>query len=179
MQLPLHIEARLLAAAAFVAAGLLVHSGVSHAAVRSGARRAEAPALLEAMDRFRVQHGLSSLRPSDALERAAMAHDLDMIRFGFFGHSSHGGGSFWRRVERWYPPRSQRWTVGENLLAASPDISAASTFSHWLASPEHRAVLLDPNWVSVGIAVVHVAHAAGIYGGQPTTLVTADFGREG
>jgi len=178
MQLPLPIGPRSLTAAALVSVGLLlVHTGASPAATRLTVRRSDAPALLETMDRFRAQLGLSQLRPSVALERAAMAHDLDMARFGFFGHSSHGGSSFWQRVERWYPQRGQGWTVGENLLAASPDISVASTFAHWLASPEHHAVLVDPSWVSVGIAVIHVSHALGIYDGQPTTLVTADFGR--
>jgi uncharacterized protein YkwD len=143
------------------------------------ADRAVQSALLAGLNAVRAERGLSQLRPNRALERAAMSHDREMLQFGFFGHSSYRGQAFWQRVERWYPPRGRGWTVGENLLAASPSVSAASTLSHWLASPVHRAVLYNPSWVSVGIAVVHVPSAGGIYAGEATTVITADFGRPG
>lgn len=151
-------------------------------ATASGSARADRAvqsALLAGLNAVRAERGLSQLRPSPALERAALAHDREMLQFGFFGHSSYHGQAFWQRVERWYPPRGRGWTVGENLLAASPNVTAFSTLSHWLASPVHRAVLYNPNWVSVGIAVIHVPSAGGIYAGEATTVVTADFGRPG
>jgi uncharacterized protein YkwD len=116
---------------------------------------------------------------SKRLQQAALAHDREMLRFGFFGHSSPNGREFWQRVERWYPQRGQGWTVGENLLAASPNVSMKETVAAWLASPEHRAILLSDAWRAVGVAVVHVRHAPGIYEGEATTIVTADFGRPG
>jgi uncharacterized protein YkwD len=46
----------------------------------------------------------------------------------------------------------------------------------WLASPPHRANLLDPRWREVGLVAVHTARAPGVYANSPTTIVTADFG---
>lgn len=147
----------------------------------AGGLRGQAPTatLLVALNGVRAAHGLPRLRTSARLEEAALAHDREMLRFGFFGHSSRNGRAFWRRVQRWYPPRGRGWAVGENLLAASPGATSSSTLAAWLASPEHRSILLDPAWVSVGIAVVHAAKAPGVYEGEATTVITADFGRPG
>ena len=46
----------------------------------------------------------------------------------------------------------------------------------WLASPPHRANLLDPHWREVGLSAVHATSAPGVYGGEAATIVTADFG---
>ena len=100
-----------------------------------------------------------------------------MLSFGFFGHSSADGTPSWRRIEHWYPPKPRAaWAVDEALLAASPDVSASSALEHWLASPVHRRILLDPEWRNIGLVVVHAGHAPGVYRGQPTTVITADFG---
>jgi uncharacterized protein YkwD len=132
-----------------------------------------------ALNGVRAAHGLPRLRTSARLEEAALAHDREMLRFGFFGHSSRSGRVFWQRVRRWYPPRGPGWTVGEDLLAASPDATPSRALAAWLASPVHRAILLDAAWAFVGIAVVHAATAPGVYEGQATTVITADFGRPG
>jgi uncharacterized protein YkwD len=46
----------------------------------------------------------------------------------------------------------------------------------WLQSPEHRANLLSSQWREVGISVLHVPRAGGVYGGRAVTIVTSDFG---
>jgi uncharacterized protein YkwD len=46
----------------------------------------------------------------------------------------------------------------------------------WLASPEHRANLMNPHWREIGVAAVHVTAAPGIYRGLDVTIVTTDFG---
>lgn len=155
------------------------------AAVAAGSGASTPPAatpeanLVLAMNDARAQAGLPPLRVSKRLELAALAHDREMLRFGFFSHSSRDGREFWQRVERWYPPRGRGWSVGENLLAASPNVSMRQTVAAWLASPEHRAVLLSNSWVSVGVAVLHASRAPGVYEGEATTFITADFGRPG
>jgi uncharacterized protein YkwD len=134
-------------------------------------------ALVARINALRASHGLSRLRIDRRLERAAAEHNRQMIAYGFFGHESPDGSAFWERVERWYPPRGRGWQVGENLLAGSPGVSMKAVVEYWLASPEHRVVLLAPAWTSVGIGVEHVPSAGGVYEGEPTTFVTADFGR--
>ncbi len=100
-----------------------------------------------------------------------------MIQFGYFGHSSRDGSPFWQRVESHY--RSQprhRWAVGENLLWASPRVSPGGALAAWLASPEHHATLLNADWSEIGLDVLHVRAAPGVFAGEPTTVITADFG---
>jgi uncharacterized protein YkwD len=133
--------------------------------------------LLDQVNLLRRGHGLNELKPSRGLFVAAREHDDQMIRFGYFGHSSPDGSPFWQRVESRYPPRRRhRWAVGENLLSASPGVSPRRALAAWLASPEHRAILLNPAWCEIGLVVLHVSSAPGVFGGQPTTVITADFG---
>jgi uncharacterized protein YkwD len=160
--------------------------GTAFAALAATAGSTAAPpattpgaALVLAMNEARAQAGLPPLRVSKRLELAALAHDREMLRFGFFGNSSRDGREFWQRVERWYPPHGQGWSVGENLLAASPNVSMKETVAAWLASPEHRTILLSGAWRAVGVAVIHAQHAPGVYEGEATTFITADFGRPG
>jgi uncharacterized protein YkwD len=125
----------------------------------------------------RRSHGLAPLRVSSQLAAAASQHSSEMARQGYFSHESAGGGAFWVRVRRYYPRGGFRlWSVGENLVWASPDLGAAGALRMWMASPEHRANLLSPRWREVGVSAVHASSAPGVYGGGSVTVVTADFG---
>jgi uncharacterized protein YkwD len=123
----------------------------------------------------RAAHGLRPLRLSVALEDAAHAHSAEMARVGYFAHHSADGGSFAARLRRWYA-RRDRWAAGENLGWATPTITGGHLVQLWLASPEHRANILDPSWRDVGCSVVHAASAPGVFDEAPVTLVTCDFG---
>lgn len=126
---------------------------------------------------FRAEHGLSRLRLSPELSEAARGHSDEMAVDGYFAHHSAGGEAFWKRIERFYPSQPWRyWSVGENLLWRSPGIDAGDALRLWLASPEHRANLLNPRWREIGVAAVHVSRAPGMFKGMPVTLVTTDFG---
>ena len=46
----------------------------------------------------------------------------------------------------------------------------------WMASPEHRAVILDGSWREVGIGAVHADAASGMFLGRAVTVITTDFG---
>jgi uncharacterized protein YkwD len=134
-------------------------------------------ALVRQINALRAAHGLSRLRLSPALNAAAAAHSTQMARLGYFSHNSADGRSFSRRVASYYPARGyRRWAAGENLVFGSPDLSAARALRGWLASPLHRANLLDRRWHELGLSAVHSTSAPGVYGGAPATIVTADFG---
>jgi uncharacterized protein YkwD len=125
----------------------------------------------------RRQRGLRPLRFSVALARAADAHSRDMAKRGYFSHTSLDGAEFWQRVQRFYPSAGFRsWSVGENLVWASPDLSSASAVSLWMGSPPHRANLVSRQWREIGLSAVHVPAAPGVFGGHPVTIVTANFG---
>ena len=126
---------------------------------------------------LRRQHGLSALRLSSKLAAAARAHSSEMAKRGYFSHDSASGASFDKRISRFYTLGGNRyWSVGENLLWSSPDVSASAALDMWLNSPEHKKILLTARWREIGLAAVHVHSAPGSYGGREVTIVTADFG---
>jgi uncharacterized protein YkwD len=133
------------------------------------------PQVFAAINDLRRNQGLAPLRLSRALTIAAGEHSLSMAKHGYFEHSSLDGAPFWKRVAARYAWPGTRWSVGENLVWASPRLSARSAVERWLASPSHRATLLSPAWRDVGLGAVH-AVAGGVYGGRVVTILTADFG---
>jgi uncharacterized protein YkwD len=142
-----------------------------------GREAAVQAALVRQVNAFRAAHGLARLRFSPALNAAAAGHSTEMARLGYFSHSSANGRSFSQRIAAYYKLRGYRsWTAGENLAYGSPDMGAAQTLRLWLASPPHRANLLDPHWRELGLSAVHSTSAPGVYRGAPATIVTADFG---
>ena len=126
---------------------------------------------------LRRRHGLPALRASSSLSNAASVHSQAMARGGFFSHTSSDGTAFWKRVQRFYGPRGfGLWSVGENLLWASPTVDPARAVQMWLESPPHRKNMLTAAWREVGLAAVRVDTAPGVYSGLPVTIITADFG---
>jgi len=135
------------------------------------------PAVLRDINAVRRHHGLEPLRLSAALSAAAASHSREMALDGFFAHESHDGSLFWKRIQSFYASSPWHyWSVGENLLWSSPDVSASKALAMWLASPEHRANLMNPHWREIGIAAVHEAAAPGVFKGLDVTIVTTDFG---
>ncbi len=166
-------------AVAFLLA-VVVAAGPAAAAVgpRSLARADSLEAaVLRELDGLRAAAALRLLRPSEALTAAAQAHSLDMVEAGYFGHRSSDGTTFDERILRFYPPRRRpAWAVGENLLWSARRVAARRAVRLWLASPGHRANLLDPRWQEVGIAAVRAVGAPGVYGGRTVIVLTIDFG---
>ncbi|HZT85857.1 MAG TPA: CAP domain-containing protein [Gaiellaceae bacterium] len=163
-------------AAALAAAGLLAAS-----AFATSRSEQSLPALnrqvLAAVNRFRVAHGLVALRESEALDRAARRHSLEMGRDGYFGHASADGTAFWRRIRQYYKAGGYSlWSVGENLLWVAPGVSAGRAMKLWIASPEHLRNLLGSQWRQIGVSAVRVPRAPGVFHGLRVTIVTTDFG---
>jgi uncharacterized protein YkwD len=164
------------AVALLVATGLLAASALatsrSERSLQALNRR-----VLVAVNSFRVAHGLVPLRESAPLDRSARQHSLEMGRLGYFAHSSADGTTFWRRIQRYYGSRNDSyWSVGENLLWDSPNVSAGRAMTMWIASPEHLRNLLAPQWRQIGVSAVHVVRAPGVFNGRSVTSITTDFG---
>ncbi len=133
--------------------------------------------IVRRMNAIRTARGLRALRVSRQLSAAAAYHTNQMGLRGFFEHESANGADFWKRIERFYPSRrSSSWSVGENILWGSPEISASKAVREWMHSPPHRANILSREWREVGLGAAHFASAPGQYRGGPVTIVTADFG---
>jgi len=137
-----------------------------------------APALLRDINAVRHSHGLKPLKLSLELSAAASFHSREMALGGFFAHESRDGSAFDKRVARFYPRKKAygSWAVGENLVYASPDLSAAQAVNLWMHSSGHRENLLSPVWREIGLGAVHALAAPRTFGGLDVTLVTADFG---
>ena len=163
---------------ALVAASLTVAAPATSAGKRqiTAANQLEASVLVE-LNNYRKSHGLVPLRTNSKLRAAADAHSAAMGTAGFFAHDSQNGTSFWKRVERYYGSKPYGyWSVGENLLWASGDLEASAAIRMWINSPKHRENMLTARWREVGLSVVRVAGAGGVFGGLDVTIGTADFG---
>ena len=167
---------------AVAAAIALVVAGSSSAGTSASTRRAVSLSALERsvladVNAIRRSSHLAQLAVSPGLRAAATQHSTEMARLGYFAHSSSDGSAFDKRLARYFPRgRYHYWSVGENLVFGSPDLTAAQALDLWMHSPEHRQNLLRASWRQIGISAVHVASAPGAYAGDPTTIITADFG---
>jgi uncharacterized protein YkwD len=160
------------ALAGLVAVGLLASSALATSSSSPRSLPTLNHRVLAAINKYRRSHGLVALRDSAALDRAALAHSLEMGRRGYFAHDSADGQAFWRRIQHYYRSVS----VGENLLWAAPTVSAGRAMQLWIASPPHLENLKTAKWRELGVSAVTVANASGIYGGQRVTIITTDFG---
>jgi uncharacterized protein YkwD len=133
--------------------------------------------VLHEINVVRASHGLGRLAASGGLTRAALRHSRSMVVNGYFAHESKNGAPFWKRVKVFYSPRSNGWTVGENLaMFGGMGPAAGAIVQSWMASPPHRANLLSRQFSEAGIAILHDPAAGGVYGGQSTWVVTLDVG---
>jgi uncharacterized protein YkwD len=133
--------------------------------------------VLTQLNRIRSEHGLVPLAESPALDAAALQHTREMVAMGYFAHSSSNGTPFWQRIRAYYPQANDEyWSVGENLFWTSGPATATEGMRAWMASPDHRANILDPSWRQIGIASVSAPHAPGAFQGLDVTVITTDFG---
>jgi uncharacterized protein YkwD len=142
----------------------------------AAADQLEGQVLLE-LNKIRRQHGLGPVRLSRPLSTAADTHSRAMGTYGFFEHESRDGSEFWKRLQRFYRPDGYRsWSVGENLLWSSGDLTAAAALELWMNSPGHRTNILTARWREIGLSALRVRAAPGVYGGRDVVIITSDFG---
>lgn len=121
--------------------------------------------VLDAVNSERARHHLRPLLPDSSLRQVAEFWACRMIEDGFFDHVDPYDGSTVdsRAVNFGYAFRR----IGENLAAGHE--TPLEALDHWMRSPEHRAVILDPAFVHIGIAVKR--------GGEHGTYWVQVFGR--
>jgi uncharacterized protein YkwD len=162
------------------AAALLAPAAAAAPRHQQGTRAALSPlesGVLVDINTFRRQHHLTPLKLNAKLTAAAQQHTDEMAQDGYFAHNSANGTQFWQRIQSFYASSPwSYWSVGENLLWSSPDVTPARALQLWLASPEHRKNLMNPAWREIGVAAVHENAAPGVYNGLDVTIVTTDFG---
>lgn len=107
--------------------------------VREAARR-----LLDLANEDRRRAGLGLLSPRGDLEAIALDHSQTMARAGDIFHSDHFFGAAVKRLVN-------ASTRGENVAY---NTNVDDTHTRLMASPGHRANLLNPRFTTVGFAVV-------------------------
>jgi uncharacterized protein YkwD len=104
-----------------------------------------------AVNRARVEQGRAALEVNDELAAIARAHSRDMIRRLYFDHVAPDGVDATDRVRR----RGVSFArVGENLHRNQGyDDAVDKAIRSWLSSPEHRELLLVPEFRETGLGV--------------------------
>jgi uncharacterized protein YkwD len=125
-----------------------------------------ASALISLTNQARANNGLKTLRVNSLLNQAANAKLTDMFANNYFAHTSPSG------LTGWYFIRTQGYRyskAGENL--AKDFMTSEGIFDAWMASPSHRANILESSFQEIGIATRN-----GKIDGQDTTLTVQFFG---
>lgn len=130
------------------------------------------------INRERRLHGERPLRPNVRLRRAAQAHSTSMAFDDYFQHIGPRGQTPLARMRAvgYVSRREVSFEVGENiawgtLWLATPRAIVAT----WMASPGHRANILDPHYRETGIGVSPHPLSSRAHG-QPGAIYTQDFG---
>ena len=129
------------------------------------------------VNEVRAANGLAPLALDGRLTVAAYWHGIDMTSKQFFSHAgSDGHHAAARAIAQGYGKEAESWVVGETLgwgegTMATPRAIVAA----WLASPEHRPVVLNPVFRDIGIIVLPQAPVAKAAGG---ITYVANFGLE-
>jgi hypothetical protein len=122
--------------------------------------------LLSDTNAQREQSSLPDLKVNPELSSAAFAKAKDMFANNYWAHVSPSGVTPWK----WLGDAGYNYDVaGENLAKNYP--TAEATVDAWMASPTHRANILNSKYQDIGFAVVD-----GLLDGRPTTLVVAYYG---
>ncbi len=123
--------------------------------------------IIELTNRDRQEAGLAPLKENPVLERAALMKANDMMSKGYFDHISPQGTTPWY----WFDASGYNYHyAGENLAIGFIDSDEVN--NAWLASPAHRANIMDSNYQDIGVAVL-----SGNFEGNPTTIIVQLFGK--
>ena len=110
--------------------------------------------------------GESNLNVNSKLSRAAEAKADDMLANNYFSHTSPAGATPWS----WIQKENYDYNyAGENL--AMDFQTTAKMEEAWMASPTHRANILNDKYGEMGAAV-----REGVINGHETTLAVVMFG---
>jgi uncharacterized protein YkwD len=133
------------------------------------------------INRERTMHGERPLRPNRRLRRAAQAHSQSMAFGDYFQHDGAGGpggGTPLARMRSVGYISSSRvgFEVGENIAWGTLSLSTPRAIvASWMASPGHRANILDPHYRETGIGVSPHPISSRAHG-QAGAIYTQDFG---
>lgn len=124
--------------------------------------------VIDLVNQDRIAVGLAPVAENSQLNAAAHTKALEMLSHRVFDHYMPDGHTPWQYI----------LTEGYNFSAAGENLAmgwqtAESQHRAWLASPTHRANIVNPDYRDIGVAVVE-----GELEGKQTTLVVEFFGAQ-
>ena len=122
--------------------------------------------VIELTNSSRTDAGESALATNSKLSQAAEEKANDMVANNYFSHTSPAGTTPWSWIQK---ENYDYIYAGENL--AMDFFSAEKMEEAWMASPTHRANILNQNYYEIGTAVKE-----GNINGHETTLAVVVFG---
>ena len=132
----------------FIALPLMVNFDTKNTAQALAESKLHAEKLLVLANDERNKAGLKSLILNKQLETAAQNKAASMVRENYFSHTSPSGEKF----VRWIKEAKYKYEIaGENL--ASDFSENQAIVDAWMASPAHKANILNPLYTDTAIAV--------------------------
>jgi uncharacterized protein YkwD len=131
-------------------------------------------AILCLHNEIRAANGLPKLREHKRLRKAALGHSRDMVKAGYFEHTTPKGVTMVDRIMRArYVREDEGWMLGENLEWGTGALATPrGALEAWMQSPGHRANILRRSFRELGVGVV-----IGVPVGDATgATYTVDFG---
>ena len=123
-------------------------------------------ALVDLANYERAKNNLPALAENPVLNQAAYMKALDMAQNGYFNHVSPAGINPWH----WFSRAGYDYKyAGENLAIGFVDSSEVQ--NAWIASPTHKANIVNNKYKEIGIAVLKTS-----FGGNPATIIVQLFG---
>lgn len=122
--------------------------------------------LVELTNQERLKNNLPPLTQNPLLDSAAYMKAMDMVKNGYFNHDSPSGTKPWY----WFDRSGYNYKyAGENLAIGFVESNEVS--DAWMASPTHKANIVNAKYRDIGIAVLKAN-----FQGNPVTLVVQMFG---
>jgi uncharacterized protein YkwD len=136
----------------------------------AGSTQRHARAVRCELNQERLSHGLRTLRHDESLALAARRFSGAMVRQRFFDHVSPDGSTLGTRLSA--AGFRMAGGAGETIgWGSGAQARPAAIVAAWMASPPHRAIILDGRFDVVGLGVAPGSPVGA--GGSAT--VTADF----
>jgi len=142
--------------------------GQSHHSVLGYATNISPQVLLAETNGQRTSQHEAALQMSATLTAAAQAKANDMAAHNYWSHVTPSGKQPWSFIEA---AGYQYEAAGENLAYGFG--SSDQVMTAWMHSPEHRANILDGDYLDVGFATANISNYQGT---GPETIVVALYG---
>lgn len=129
------------------------------------------------VNRERAQRGLGPLGLNALLNSASLEHSQEMVRLGYFEHSSPDGRSVGDRLRAIGYARGVNASAGENIAyGVGKKSTPASIVRAWMRSPGHREDILRPTFTEIGIGIALGAPEVPVEEARDGATYTTDFG---